>query len=107
MQEYTKDVEPLERGKCHHPIDWPVSYVKYYHIFCVLVKKVVQRVLSNKNSSMNSTTLGTFMFQSELCSVGFLIILHTLKCRPVGKGGFEGVRSNPPFGLQIILYTLL
>ena len=26
--------------------------------------------------------------------------------RPVGKGGgFEGVRSNPPFGLQIILYT--
>ena len=24
--------------------------------------------------------------------------------RPVGRG-FEGVRSNPPFGLQIILYT--
>ena len=23
------------------------------------------------------------------------------------QGGFEGVRSNPPFGLQKILYTLL
>ena len=27
--------------------------------------------------------------------------------RPVGRGGFEGVRANPPFDLQIILYTPL
>ena len=32
---------------------------------------------------------------------------QTLLSRPVGRGGFEGVRSNPPFGPQKILYTLL
>ena len=86
-------------------------------IMCVLPidsspEELKRRVLSLSLTRTQETIQPTYCWIDKNISLVAALshsgdLIHSLVLQARRQGGFEGVRSNPPFGPQKILYTLL